>query len=216
MQQSALYPIHQALGAEFTEAAGWTMPAHFGHVDEEYEAVRQTVGVMDLSHRSLVRITGSHRQRFLQAMVSNDTADLEPGQGCHAALLTNRGRLVADFVVYADADAYWLDLEPGLAPNLISALDFFIIADDVEMTDVTAEWGLLSLQGPDAAELTHAGVRPGIAVFAALFPHHLSPGRPGRAPHGAQPYRRRRLSTAGADGGAAGFVGGAVGTSPRL
>jgi folate-binding protein YgfZ len=60
---------------------------------------------------------------------------------------------VADFVVYADADAYWLDLEPGLASSLISALDFFLIADDVELTDVTTEWGLLSLQGPDAAEL---------------------------------------------------------------
>lgn len=153
MQQSTLYPMHQACGATFTEVAGWSMPANFGNVADEYRAVRQAVGVLDLSHRSLVRITGSHRQRFLQAMVSNDTADLEPGQGCHATLLTNKGKLVADFVVYADADAYWLDLEPGLAPTLIDALDFFLIADDVTLTDATAEWGLLSLQGPDAAEL---------------------------------------------------------------
>ena len=153
LQQSALHSIHQALGATFTETAGWSMPANFGRVEEEYRAVRQAVGVIDLSHRSLVRITGSHRQRFLQAMVSNDTANLEPGQGCHATLLTNHGKLVADFVVYADPDAYWLDLEPGLAPSLINALDFFIIADDVELADATAEWGLLSLQGPDAEEL---------------------------------------------------------------
>ena len=153
MQQSALYPMHQAFGATFTEVAGWTMPANFGHVEEEHQAVRQAVGVIDLSHRSLVRITGSHRQRFLQAMVSNNTAELEPGQGCYAALLTNKGKLVADFVVHADVDAYWLDLEPGLAPTLINALDFFIIADDVALTDATAEWGMLSLQGPYADEL---------------------------------------------------------------
>ncbi|ETW96529.1 MAG: hypothetical protein ETSY1_26230 [Candidatus Entotheonella factor] len=153
MQQSALYPMQQAVGATFTDVAGWTMAANFGHVEAEYQAVRQAVGVIDLSHRSLIRITGSHRQRFLQAMVSNDTADLEPGQGCYATLLTNKGKLVADFVVYADADAYWLDLEPGLAPSLITALDFFIIADDVTLSDVTAEWGLLSLQGPYAEEL---------------------------------------------------------------
>lgn len=161
MQQSALYPIHQALGATFvdvdidtdTEVAGWTMPAHFGNVEAEYQAVRQAVGVIDLSHRSLVRLSGSHRQRFLQAMVSNNTADLEPGQGCYATFLTNKGRLVADFVVYADTDAYWLDLEPGLATTLINALDFFLIADDVTMTDETAAWGLLSVQGPYADEL---------------------------------------------------------------
>ncbi|ETW99025.1 MAG: hypothetical protein ETSY2_41705, partial [Candidatus Entotheonella gemina] len=153
MQQSALYPMQQVFGATFTEVAGWTMAANFGHVEDEYQAVRQAVGVIDLSHRSLVRITGSHRQRFLQAMVSNNTADLGPGQGCYATLLTNKGKLVADFAVYADSDAYWLDLESGLAASLINALDFFIIADDVTLTDVTAEWGLLSLQGPCADEL---------------------------------------------------------------
>ncbi len=153
MQQSALYPMHQAFGAIFTNVAGWAMPANFGSVEDEYQAVRQAVGVIDLSHRSTIRLTGSHRQRFLQAMVSNNTADLEPGQGCYATFLTNKGKLVADFVVYADADAYWLDLEPGLAATLIDALDFFIIADDVTLTDVTAEWGLLSLQGPYADEL---------------------------------------------------------------
>ena len=153
MQQSSLYAVHQAFGATFTEVAGWTMPANFGHVETEYQAVRQAVGVMDLSHRSLIRMTGSHRQRFLQAMVSNNTENLEPGQGCYATFLTNRGKLVADFVVYADTDCYWLDLEPGLAQALINALDFFIIADDVTLTDATAQWGLLSLQGPDADEL---------------------------------------------------------------
>ncbi len=153
MLQSALYPMHQAFGATFADVAGWTMPAHFGNVDDEYQAVRRAVGVIDLSHRSLMRITGSDRQRFLQAMVSNNTADLEPGQGCYATFLTNKGKLVADFVVYADTDAYWLDLDPGLATPLITALDFFIIADDVTLTDVTSDWGLLSLQGPDADEL---------------------------------------------------------------
>ncbi len=153
MQQSALYPVHQAFGATFTDVAGWRMPAHFGRVEDEYWAVRQAVGVIDLSHRSLIRVTGSHRQRFLQAMVSNNTEALEPGQGCYATLLTNKGKLVADFAVYADADAYWLDLEPVLATSLINALDFFIIADDVTLTDVTTDWGLLSLQGPDADEL---------------------------------------------------------------
>jgi glycine cleavage system T protein len=152
MQRSTLYDVHKALGATFVECGGWELPQHFGNVEAEYHAVRQHVGLCDLSHRGLVRITGADRKRFLHAMVSNDTEHLQPGQGCYATFLTNKGRLVADFVVYADADAYWLDLEPKMARPFIDAIDFFVIADDVVFTDETANWGLLSLQGPEAAD----------------------------------------------------------------
>ena len=78
MQQSSLHSVHQALGATFTEVAGWTMPANFGNVEAEYQAVRQAVGAIDLSHRSLIRMTGSHRQRFLQAISSACISAMRP------------------------------------------------------------------------------------------------------------------------------------------
>jgi aminomethyltransferase len=153
MQRSSLYDVHKALGATFAESGGWELPQHFGNVEAEYQAVRQHVGLCDLSHRGLVRITGADRKRFLHAMVSNDTEHLQPGQGCYATFLTNKGKLIADFVVYADAEAYWLDFEPQMAQPFIDAIDFFVIADDVTFVDETANWGLLSLQGPEAADL---------------------------------------------------------------
>jgi glycine cleavage system T protein len=169
MQRSALYATHVALAATFTEVAGWQLPAHFGDPQAEYRAVRQSVGLCDLSHRGLVRVTGADRQRFLHAMVSNDTASLQPGQGCYATLLTNKGKLIADFVVYADTDAYLLDLEPQMAPPFIAAISQFVIADDVTFDDMSAQWGRLSLQGPRAAELlSHAFERqvPDLARYA--------------------------------------------------
>src|SRR5262245_58180371 len=153
MQRSALFPIHQALGATFTEVAGWQLPQHFGDPEAEYWAVRQGVGLCDLSHRGVVRITGKDRQRFLQAMVSNDTASLQPGQGCYATFLTNKGKLVADFVVYAETDAYRLDLEPQVVQPFITAIEWFVISEDVTLHDEGAQWGLLSLQGPRSAQL---------------------------------------------------------------
>jgi aminomethyltransferase len=153
MQRSALYAMQQALGATFTAVAGWEIPAHFGDPQAEYHAVRHSVGLCDLSYRGLVRVGGADRRRFLHAMVSNDTASLQPGQGCYATFLTNKGRLVADFVVYADADAYLLDLEPQTVQPLIAAVEEFVIADDVTFHDESASWGLLSLQGPRAADL---------------------------------------------------------------
>jgi aminomethyltransferase len=153
MQRSPLYTVHQALGAIFTEVAGWELPQHFGDPEAEYRAVRQGVGLCDLSQRGLVRVTGTDRQRFLHAMVSNDVASLQPGQGCYATFLTNKGKMVADFVVYAAADAYLLDLEPQVVRPFIEAIEWFVISEDVAFHDESAQWGLLSLQGPQAGHL---------------------------------------------------------------
>jgi aminomethyltransferase len=153
MQHSSLYAVQQALGATFTEVAGWKLPQHFGDPEAEYWAVRQGVGLGDLSHRGLVRIMGSERQRFLHAMVSNDTASLQSGQGCYATFLTHKGKMIADFAVYTEVDAYLLDLEPHIVGPFIKAIERFVISEDVTFHDDSADWGLLSLQGPRAAEL---------------------------------------------------------------
>ncbi len=192
MQRSALYEIHHALGATFQSANEWELPLHFGNVRAEYHAVRHGVGICDLSHRGLVHMTGADRQRFLHAMVSNDTASLQPGQGCYAALLTNKGKLVADFGVYADAEAYWLDFEPLMAQLFIDTIDFFIIADDVTLSNETANSGVLAVEGPTANELlTFACGQelPELAPYA-----HLS------CQLGGQEVRLIRRSHTGEDG----------------
>lgn len=153
MQRSTLYPLHQALGATFSTTAEWEMPQHFGDLQAEYQALRHSVGLCDLSHRGLVRITGQDRQRFVHAMVSNDTQNLQPGQGCYATFLTDKGHLIADFIVYAEAEAYLLELEPQVVRPCIEALEFFVISEDVTLYDEGGHWGLLGVQGPRATEL---------------------------------------------------------------
>ena len=171
MQQSALYPLHQALGATFTTVAEWEMPQHFGDPQAEYQALRHGVGLCDLSHRGLVRITGQDRQRFLHAMVSNDTQSLQPGQGCYATFLNAKGHLIADFVVYAEADAYLLELEPQAVRPFIEALEFFIISEDVTLHDESGHWGLLALQGPRATALLALALgqeMPALPMYASI------------------------------------------------
>ena len=153
MQRSSLFSIQQQLDATFSEVAGWALPQHYGDPQSEYQAVRQGVGLSDLSHRGWVRMTGADRQRFLHAMVSNDTASLEPGQGCYTTFLTNKGRMIADFVVYAETDAYLLEMQPQLVQPFIDALQWFIISEDVTLQDERGVWGCLALQGPRAADL---------------------------------------------------------------
>src|SRR4029450_8951511 len=153
MKRSTLYPLHQALGAMFTTVGEWELPQHFGDPHAEYQALRHSVGLCDLSHRSLVRVTGRERQRFLHAMVSNDTQRLQPGQGCYATFLNAKGVFSAVFVLYAAADAYLLELEPQMARPFIAAIEYFVISEDVTFHDESAHWGLLALQRPLAAEL---------------------------------------------------------------
>ena len=153
MQRSPLHAVYQALGATFTEVAGWERPQHFGNPAAEYRAVRESVGLCEPAPRGWVRLTGKDRQRFLHAMVSNDTASLQPGQGCYATFLTNKGKIVADFVVYAEADAYLLELESHVVQPLIEAMSWFVISEDVELHNDSEQWGVLSAQGPKAAQL---------------------------------------------------------------
>ena len=171
MQRSTLYPLHQALGATFTTTAEWEMPQHFGDPQAEYQALRHGVGLCDLSHRGLVRITGQDRQRFVHAMVSNDTRSLQPGQGCYATFLTVKGHLMADFIVYAEADAYLLELEPQVVHPFIEALECFVISEDVTLHDERGHWGLLALQGPRAAELLTLALGqalPDLEMYASI------------------------------------------------
>jgi folate-binding protein YgfZ len=86
-------------------------------------------------------------------MVSNDTQSLQPGQGCYTTFLNAKGHLIADFVVYAEAEAYLLELEPQVARPFITAIEYFVISEDVTFHDESGHWGLLALQGPRAAEL---------------------------------------------------------------
>jgi aminomethyltransferase len=145
MQRSSLFAIQQKLGATFSEVADWELPQHYGDPQSEYQAVRQGVGLSDLSHLGWARMTG--------AMVSNDTASLEPGQGCHTTFLTNRGKMIADFVVYAETDAYLFEMQPQIVHPLIDALQWFVISEDVTLQDERGAWGCLALQGPRAVEL---------------------------------------------------------------
>ncbi|MGE3536089.1 MAG: aminomethyltransferase family protein [Candidatus Tectimicrobiota bacterium] len=155
MPRSHLWQITQALGATSIQLGEWELPQHFGDVPAEYQFLRQGAGLCDCSDRGLVRVNGKDGARFLHAMVSNDTKSLPPGQGCQATFLTAKGHLIADFIVYAEEGSYLLEMEPHNVQPFITAIDFFVISEDVTFNDETGTHGLLGVQGPRAAELVH-------------------------------------------------------------
>lgn len=160
--------MHASLGARFTRVNGVEMVDHYGDPEGECRALRESAGVLDLSVRGRLCLTGKDRQRFLNGQATNNVKDLQAGQGCYAALLTPKGKVQGDLFIHALAQELLLDFEPGQLEKITQRLEKYLIADDVQMVNVTPYYGLLSVQGPQAVAVVEA-LRLGVAVPAVAY-----------------------------------------------
>lgn len=151
-----LREFHRRRGATFTAVNGGEVVADYGDVIAEHAALRNTAGVMDLSFRSRLCLTGADRVRFLHGQVTNDVKKLRVGDGCYSALTTAKGKMQSDLNIYCLQDELLLDFEPGLTAVVTQRLEKYIVADDVQVVDVTPHYGLLTVQGPKAEEVVRA------------------------------------------------------------
>jgi folate-binding protein YgfZ len=154
--QLPLREFHQELNARFTEINGCEAVADYGDFLAEHRALRETAGVLDLSFRSRIVLTGADRVRLLNGQVTNNVKDLPSGAGCYAALVTNKGKMQSDANIYILPNEILLDLEPGFGATVAQRLENYIIADDVQVIDAAPHYGLLSAQGPRAWESVNA------------------------------------------------------------
>jgi glycine cleavage system T protein len=150
---SPLAEHHRKKNAEFAEEDGWLIALHFGDPVHEYRAVRSQVGLLDLCHHSHLRLTGPDRVSYLQGMVTNDVKALTPGSGVYAALLDVNGKILADLRVFCTEDSFSVELLEPLKEKALAHLNRYLIADDVEISDLTGLYGMISLQGPKARPL---------------------------------------------------------------
>jgi glycine cleavage system T protein len=153
LKQLPLVDFHRSNGAQFIEFNGWLLPAHFGNSAAEYAAVRSAIGLMDLSDRGLLQVTGPDRLSFLQGMLSNDLRTLKPFTGQYATLLTQQGKVIADVRVLCAMNSFYLDFLESLKETILAHLNRYLVADDVEIADRSNEYGMLSVQGPQSETL---------------------------------------------------------------
>jgi folate-binding protein YgfZ len=156
MNPLMLHEFHHGLGANFAELNGAQIVNDYGDWLAEHAALRGSVGVIDLSFRSRICLVGADRARFLHGQVTNDVKKLRAGEGCYSAITTAKGKMESDLNIFALADELLLDFEPGLTEKISQRLEKFIVADDVQIVDAAPHYGLLSVQGPKAAEVVRA------------------------------------------------------------
>ena len=121
----------------------------------DYRQAREAVALIDQSERGKVELTGTDAPNFLHNLCTNDVANLPLGGGCEAFFTTTKAKVVAHALIYhvriaGGRDALWLDVAPGQATRLIEHLDHFLISEQVEFADRTADFTQFHLAGPKA------------------------------------------------------------------
>ena len=162
MIETPLGPLHLRAGANLGVAFGCNLPKDFGDWQREYWFARKSVALLDKSYRAYLSFSGPDRVRYLNAILTNDIKDLRENYGVISLFLNPQGRILAEIETYDLPDKLFCLSYASIREPLIAALDKYIIMDDVTLTDRTADFATLALEGPKAAlvaqELT--GVDP--------------------------------------------------------
>ena len=157
MKHSRLHEDQAKRGAVFTEQAGWEVPAHYGDPVAEHLAVRNGVGMMDLSARGKMRVTGDDRVTWLQSLISNDILPLGTGQAIYSTFLTHKGKILSYFRVYKYIDALMLEDVGEVGDATYLALrKFLLFGTKAKLENCAESWGLLLISGPKALDLIRA------------------------------------------------------------
>jgi folate-binding protein YgfZ len=133
--------------------------ADFGNPRAEFQALLSGCGVYDLSDRAKIAVTGGDRVRWLNGMITNNIRDLAPGHGVYAFMLNAQGRIQADLYAYQRGDSLLLDTELGQRDKVLQLFDHYIIADDVEIAEMSDKFAAVGVAGPEARlVLERAGI----------------------------------------------------------
>jgi aminomethyltransferase len=145
LRRTPLYERHAALGARLVPFAGWEMPVQYTSISEEHRAVRTAAGVFDVSHMGQLRLAGEGAHEYLQRRLSNDLDRIEPGHAQYTLLTNEEGGIVDDLIAYRrGGDDYVLIVNASNVQVDHAALP--------ETDDVSSEWALLAVQGPEALD----------------------------------------------------------------
>ena len=148
LKTSPLHDRHQALGAKFAEFGGWSMPLQYGGIVAEHKAVRDAVGIFDVSHLGKARIRGAGAADFLNSCISNDVAKIGIGQAQYTLLCNDAGGVIDDLIWY------WLaDDEIFLIPNAANTAEVVeklaaAAPEGITVTNEHDEYAVLAVQGP--------------------------------------------------------------------
>lgn len=108
LKKTPLYQTYLDQGAKVIDFSGWALPVQFTSIKEEHNAVRNEVGIFDVSHMGEILVTGEEASNFVQYALTNDITKLNDSKAQYTALCTEEGGIIDDLVIYKLKDSVYL------------------------------------------------------------------------------------------------------------
>jgi folate-binding protein YgfZ len=168
-------PLLATTGAVPADGPDTGVAAHYGDPYGEQRALAGAVGLVDRSHRGVIRITGPDRLSWLHSLSTQNLDKLPAGETAETLILSPKGHVEHQLTLTDDGTSAWAHVEPGTAGPLLEFLESMRFMLRVEPADMTADYAVLTLMGPGAGQVEAAGVA---ATMAGPFQMDLVVPRP--------------------------------------
>lgn len=166
MRRSPLHDAHLALSARMAEFAGWEMPIQYSGIVAEHRAVREAVGIFDISHMGEFVVEGTGSTAWLDSLLTNQVTSLALDSGQYTLLLNENGGVIDDLFLYRLADeSYWLVVNASKIEEDYAWLEARR-PPGIALSNVSDDWGAIAVQGPSA-----------VTVWESLATGHALPIR---------------------------------------
>ncbi|MDP0491839.1 MAG: glycine cleavage system aminomethyltransferase GcvT [Verrucomicrobiota bacterium JB023] len=152
-KKSPLDELHRENGGRMVDFAGWSMPVMFKSILEEHKAVREEVGIFDISHMGQLFVEGEGAGEWLDRMLTNNVASLGDGEGQYTFLLNERGGVIDDLIIYrVSATSYFLVVNASCLEQDVAWLGQHL-PEELTLRDESEKMAGMAVQGPKSADV---------------------------------------------------------------
>lgn len=168
IKSTPLESLHVELGGKMVHFAGWNMPVQYTSNMDEHQAVREAVGIFDISHMGQFFLSGSGAEAWLNGILANDVSKLSIGEAQYTFMLNEQGGVIDDLIIYRMGDdQIFMVVNASMIDEDFAWLNKHLI-DGLTLTNESDDWAGMAVQGPNAED-----------TYAALFPNRVLPNRNG-------------------------------------
>ena len=172
MKETPLVNVHRSLGGKLVDFGGWNMPLHYGSQVEEHHFVRKHAGMFDVSHMTVVDITGDGSRSYLRRLLANDIDKLKlVGKALYSGMLNEQGGVIDDLIVYLMTDGYRLVVNCATREKDLAWMEKQAEGFAVNIQE-KPEMAMIAVQGPKALsavdELLQAPETKDLKIFQGV------------------------------------------------
>jgi aminomethyltransferase len=154
LKYTPFYKEHIALDAQMIEFAGFKMPVSYSSIIREHQAVREKVGLFDVSHMGEIEFKGKEALDLLQYLCPSDLREIQDNNSIYTVFCNEKGTILDDCLVFRFNSCYFMVVVNAInRAKMLKHFERYKKGFDISISDTSDNWGLLALQGPQAVSV---------------------------------------------------------------